>query len=67
MGDMPIQRDYHVRQHANGWLVTKQGALGAGSIHSTKSEALAVGRECAKRDHVDLIVHRKDGTEKLHR
>ncbi len=31
-----------------------------GSVHSRKSEALAAGRDCAKRDHVDLIVHRKD-------
>jgi hypothetical protein len=55
---MVIQRNYHIRPHPDGWAVTRDGALGTGSIHSTKREALAAGGECAKRDKVELIVHR---------
>jgi hypothetical protein len=54
---MPIQRDYHIRARPDGWAVTREGAFGTGSVHSTKSEAVATGRECAKRDKVELVVH----------
>jgi len=56
---MIIQRNYHVRRHPDGWAVTREGASGTGSVHSTKSEALAAGRECARRDRVELVIHRK--------
>jgi len=57
---METPRDYHVRPHPDGWAVTRDGASGTGSVHSTKSEALAAGGECAKRDQVELVVHRKN-------
>ena len=58
---MPMRRDYHIRSQADGWTVTREGAPGRGSVHSTKSEALAAATECAKRDKVELVVHRKAG------
>lgn len=39
--------------------MSREGASGTGSVHSTKSEALAAGGECAKRDKVELVIHRK--------
>jgi hypothetical protein len=57
---MTMHNNYHIRPHPDGWAVSREGAFGTGSVHSTKSEALAAGRECAKRDKVDLVVHRKN-------
>ena len=57
---MATRRDYHIRSHSSGWAVTREGAPGAGSVHSTKSEALASATECAKRDRVEIVVHRKN-------
>jgi len=56
---MTAQRNYHVRRRPDGWAVTREGASGTGSVNSTKCEALAAGRECARRDRVELFVHRK--------
>lgn len=55
------KRDIHVVPHPDGWAVRREGAGKAGSVHETKREALDVGRERAKRHHVELIPHRGDG------
>jgi Uncharacterized protein conserved in bacteria (DUF2188) len=57
---MAPQHNYHIRAHPGGWAVTREGASAIGSIHPTKSEALVAGRECAKRDKVELVVHQKN-------
>jgi hypothetical protein len=51
--------------HADGgWKVQAEGARRASSVHRTKAEAQAVGRELA-RSHApsQLLVYKKDGLE----
>jgi uncharacterized protein YdaT len=56
------KRDIHVVPHQDGWATRKEGADRAGSVHDTKEEALEQGRGQARREHVELVIHRKDGT-----
>ena len=58
--DAPV---YHVVPHEEGWAVEREGASRATSVHSTKSEATAAGRERAKAAAAGrLVLHRQDGT-----
>lgn len=54
---------YYVAPHAEGWAVEKEGASRATSVHGTKAEAVAAGRERAKAAEPSrLVVHRRDGS-----
>lgn len=56
------KRDVHVVPHKDGWATRTEGASRAGRIHDTQGEAIEQGREQARREHVELVIHRKDGT-----
>lgn len=43
------------------WAVVREGAQRDSSHHSTQAEAINVGRATAQRDHVELLVHGRDG------
>jgi hypothetical protein len=60
--DMSNKRDIHVVPHENGWATRKENAERAGGVYDTKSEALEHGRHQARREGVELVIHRKDGT-----
>ncbi len=52
---------YHVAPHDDGWAVTREGAEQASSVHGTKKEALAAGRDLARSQAPsELIVHKMD-------
>lgn len=59
---MTKKRDIHVIPHGDGWATKKEGAQRAGAVHGKKADALEQGREQAKRDRVELVIHRRDGT-----
>lgn len=49
--------------HENGqWKSRRQGADRALSAGGTKAEQTAKGREAAKRDQVEHVIKKKDGT-----
>ena len=53
----------HVVPRPHGeWAVRNSGAAKATKVFDTQAEAVAFGREAARRDGVELYVHRKDGT-----
>lgn len=56
------KKDVHVVPHPEGWAVKVEGNDRASSVHDTKDQALDSGRDRAKRDEVELVIHRKDGT-----
>ena len=56
------KRDIHVVPHQDGWATKKEGAGRAGSVHDTKADALEQARERAKRERVEVVIHRRDGT-----
>lgn len=45
-----------------GWAVRKAGAARASKIFDTQQDAEAYARDLAKREHMELYVHRRDGT-----
>jgi hypothetical protein len=52
----------HVVPHADGWATRREGSDRVSRVFQTKAEADEAGRKAAKADHVELIIHRKDGT-----
>ncbi len=58
---MTKKKDIHVVPHDGSWATKKEGAQRAGGVYGTKAEALKEGRDQAKRDRVDLVIHGKDG------
>ena len=58
---MSNKRDIHVVPHPDGWATKKEGSERAGSVSSTKAEALVRAREQARNERVEVVIHRKDG------
>ena len=52
----------HTVRRADGWANVCDVWPRARDPHSTKAEAEAAGRERAKQEHTDHIVHDADGT-----
>lgn len=59
---MSDKDDIHVVPHPDGGWPTKECAERAGSRHDTQQEAIERAREQAKRERVEVVIHRKDGT-----
>jgi hypothetical protein len=59
---MATKRDIHVIPHDDGWTTKKEGAQRGSFVHERKTDALEQGRAQAKRDQVELVIHRRDGT-----
>ena len=58
---MPKHGDVHVvRGNNGGWKVRVEGKTRAQSIHNTQAEAAAVGKEIARRNKSELLIHGRD-------
>lgn len=57
---MTKKRDIHVVPHKEGWATRKEGSPRASGVFPTKTEAVDKGREQAKREKVELVIHKKD-------
>jgi hypothetical protein len=53
--------DVHVVPGDNGWRVEVEGTNRARSTHTTQVEARSAGRDLARRNKVELILHGRDG------
>jgi len=51
----------HVVPRDGDWVIEREGATRASSRHRTQAEADERGRAVARREHVELIVHGRDG------
>lgn len=59
---MTDKRDIHVVPHPDGgWATRKEGAERAGSRHETQADAINAARDQAKRERVEVVIHRRDG------
>jgi uncharacterized protein YdaT len=56
------KRDIHVVPHGDSWATKREGAQRAGVVTNTQSDAIDRARNQAKRDHVEVVIHRRDGT-----
>lgn len=61
---MSERKVYHVLPaDKGGWQVKLENGQRASSLHDTKDEAVAAGRELAKSNELgQLIIHKSDGT-----
>ena len=55
------KKDIHVVPHPDGWATKKEGAQRAGTVTGTQAKAIDAAREQAKRERVEVVIHRKDG------
>ncbi len=51
----------HVIPRKNGWAVVREGNERATSVHRTQSEAAKEGRDIARRDETEFLLHANDG------
>lgn len=51
----------HTVPHGDGWANRREGASRVSQTFGTKAEAQAAGRQTAKRDRTEHIIHNKDG------
>jgi len=52
----------HVTPHPDGgWQVKRGGASRASSRHNTQKDALDKARDIARKEGLELVIHRPDG------
>ncbi len=62
MSRKDLKRDIHVVQHKDGgWATKKEGASKAGYRTRTQKQGIARARNQAKRESVEVVIHRPDG------
>jgi hypothetical protein len=55
------RKNVHVVPHDDGWAVKKEGNDRASSVHPTQKEAMDAGRNIAKTERSELVIHGRDG------
>jgi uncharacterized protein YdaT len=51
----------HVVPHADGWAVRREHADRASSVHDRQSDAINAGRNIARRERTELVIHGENG------
>jgi hypothetical protein len=54
-------KNQHVVKHPDGWAVKGEGNTKATSVTKTQGEAIEKGREIAKNQEAELLIHGKNG------
>lgn len=55
------KKDYHVVPQGEGWALKREGAQRASSLHTTQTDAIAAGKQLAKQQQTELLIHRPNG------
>ena len=58
---MARKRNQHVVPANDGWAVKPAGSLKATKVFDTQQEAIARGREIARNQRSELLIHGRDG------
>jgi hypothetical protein len=58
---MAGKKPVHVTSHDDGWAVRREGASRASSVHRTQAEAEQAGRDRARADHTEFLLHGRNG------
>ena len=56
-----MSTNVHIVTHPEGWAVKVEGNERATSVHTTQQQAIDAGRDRARRDEVEILIHGKDG------
>ena len=54
-------KNQHVVPHQGGWAVKGAGNQRATSVHETQQQAIDAGRNIARNQQSELVIHRPDG------
>jgi hypothetical protein len=54
-------KNQHIVPHSDGWAVKGAGNEKATSVHNTQKEAIEAGREIARNQQSELLVHGTNG------
>jgi len=55
------KKNVHIVKHEDGWAVKKEGNDRASSVHPTQQQAVDAGRDAAKTERSELVIHGRDG------
>ncbi len=55
------KKDYHVVPQGEGWALKREDAQRASSLHPTQADAIAAGKQLAKQEKTELVIHRPNG------
>ncbi len=58
---MPRKRNQHVVPTKDGWAVKRAGSQKATKVFGTQQEAIDRGREIARNQQSELLIHGRDG------
>jgi hypothetical protein len=56
-----LARNQHITPRPGCWAVQSAGGARATSLHKTQAEAIQRGREIARNQGTELLVHGRDG------
>ena len=56
-----MSKNQHVVKHPDGWAVRPEGGQRASLVRPTQAEAIGRGRDIARNQHSELIIHGEDG------
>ena len=52
----------HTVPHGDGWANRREGSDRVSKSFDTKNEAQDAGRDTARREHTEHVIHKRDGT-----
>lgn len=55
------KKDYHVVPKGDQWAVVREGGERASSLQPTQGTAIQAGRDFARNQGVELVIHRPNG------
>ena len=55
------KKNVHVTPHGDKWAVMREGNERASSLHDTQKEAEKKGREVARKDKTEFLLHNRQG------
>lgn len=56
-----MKKSQHVVKHDKGWSVKKAGSSRATKVVKTQTEAIEIGKEIAKNQQTELVIHGENG------
>jgi len=56
------KKDIHIVPHNERWATRRDGAERVSRTFDTQGEAYNAARNTARREHVEVVTHRRDGT-----
>ena len=54
-------KNVHVVPHDRGWAIRREGNERATGVFDTQAEAASIGREIARGDGVEFLLHNRQG------